>query len=149
MVDLSGVQQAVQKIAEQTVQDQAKAGSAKQNAPSADDVQKLQEALNRPPAEANAAQDPSAAQGVEKVGEVKQLQGTSPGDKILSAVHNMRTGFQETMKQLETTVANSAASPADMLKVQMKLQQVTLQQDLMGKVVSKSQQNVDTLLKGQ
>jgi type III secretion system YscI/HrpB-like protein len=31
----------------------------------------------------------------------------------------------------------------------MKLQQVTLQQDLMGKVVSKSEQNVDQLLKGQ
>jgi len=33
--------------------------------------------------------------------------------------------------------------------VQMQMQQVTLQQDLMGKVVSKSEQNVDQLLKGQ
>jgi hypothetical protein len=31
----------------------------------------------------------------------------------------------------------------------MQMQQVTLQQDLMGKVVSKSEQNIDQLLKGQ
>ena len=39
--------------------------------------------------------------------------------------------------------------PAEMLRVQMKLQQVTLQQDLLGKVTAKSEQNIDTLLKGQ
>jgi type III secretion system YscI/HrpB-like protein len=61
----------------------------------------------------------------------------------------MRTGLQEAVADLQGTLANPNMGAADLLKVQMKLQQVTLQQDLMGKVVSKSEQNVDQLLKGQ
>jgi type III secretion system YscI/HrpB-like protein len=45
--------------------------------------------------------------------------------------------------------ASGDLSAKEMMNLQMKLQQVQLQQDLMGKVASKTSQNVDTLLKGQ
>jgi type III secretion system YscI/HrpB-like protein len=150
MTDLSGIQQAVQKIAEQTVQDQAKSGTLDKGAASAEDIQKLQSALNQPPAEAQAAGGPSSVQGVEQVAGVQGVERATPGARILDSVNNMRTGVQDAFKELANTVANmDSSSPADLLQAQMKLQQVTLQQDLMSKVVSKSEQNVDQLLKGQ
>ena len=149
MTDLSGVQQAIQKIAEQTVQDQGKSGALDKGAASAEDVQKLQSALNQPPAEANAANSAQQAEGAEKVAGAQGAQESSPGAKILDHMNNMRTGFKDAIQELQSTLSTAGNNPADMLKVQMKLQQVTMQQDLMGKVVSKSEQNVDQLLKGQ
>jgi type III secretion system YscI/HrpB-like protein len=151
MADLSGIQQAVQKIAEQTVQDQGKSGALNKGTASTEDVQKLQEALkqNQPPPEASAVENTQQAQGVEKVGSVQQSTNESPGAKILNHMQGMRTGLQEAVSALQGTLANPNAGPADLLKVQMQMQQVTLQQDLMGKVVSKSEQNIDQLLKGQ
>ena len=148
MSDISGVQQAIQKIAEQTVQDQGKSGALDKGTASAEDVQKLQSALNQPPAEANAANGAQQVQGTEKAG-VQGAQESSPGAKILNHMNNMSTGFKDAIQELQSTLSTAGNNPADMLKVQMKLQQVTMQQDLMGKVVSKSEQNVDQLLKGQ
>jgi type III secretion system YscI/HrpB-like protein len=148
MTDISGVQQAVQKITEQAAE-QGKSGALDKGAANAEDVQKLQAALNQPPPEANAATTPAQVQGTEKVAGVQSGSESSPGGKILDHMNNMRTGMQEAMSELQGTLANPNMGPADLLKVQMKLQQVTLQQDLMGKVVSKSEQNVDQLLKGQ
>ena len=149
MADLSGVQQAVQKIAEQTVQDQGKSGAHDKGTASTEDVQKMQAAMKQSPAEASAANGPQAAQGVDKVAGVQPSSDASPGAKILQHMNGMRTGLQEAVADLQGTLANPNMGAADLLKVQMKLQQVTLQQDLMGKVVSKSEQNVDQLLKGQ
>jgi type III secretion system YscI/HrpB-like protein len=149
MADLSGVQQAVQKIAEQTVQDQGKSGALDKGTASAEDVQKMQAAMNQPPAEANAVNGPQQAQAADKVQGVQPSSESSPGAKILQHMNGMRTGLQEAVADLQGTLANPNMGAADLLKVQMKLQQVTLQQDLMGKVVSKSEQNVDQLLKGQ
>ena len=60
----------------------------------------------------------------------------------------MKVG-EGTVQALQGTLTNPNAGPAELLKVQMQLQQVTMQQDLMGKVVAKSEQNIDQLLKGQ
>ena len=147
-MDLSGIQQAVQRIAEKTAQDQAKSGGGMdKSVPSADDVQKLQQALNQPPAEANPA---SAAQAPDKVAGVESVDKTAPGHKILQGMSNMRNGMDQALSELHEAVANGdLSSPADMLKVQMKLQQFTLQTDLTSKVVSQTEKNVDTLMKGQ
>jgi type III secretion system YscI/HrpB-like protein len=150
MTDLSGIQQAVQKIAEQTLQDQAKSGLGK-GASSAEDVQKLQAALNQPPAEAQAANGAAPTQGVERVNGVEQLEPTSsPGVRLLESVHNMRTGLNDAMLEMTNVLANTnELSAGDMMRAQMKFQQISMQQDLMSKVVSKSEQNIDQLLKGQ
>jgi len=150
MADLTGIQQAVQKIADQALKDQAKSGLDKGVA-RPEDVQKLQDALNQAQqAEANAANGVSPAQAPDKVAGVQGIEQTSPGNKILESVHRMRSGLQAEIAQLNTMLSKSDfGSPADMLRVQAQLQQVTMQQDLLGKVVSKSEQNIETLLKGQ
>jgi len=150
MADLSGIQQAVQKISEQAAE-QGKSGALNKGTASTEDVQKLQAALNQnqPPADASATNAAQQAQGVDKVNGVEASGEASPGAKILRHMDGMRTGLKEAVAELESTLAKPNAQPADLLKVQMKLQQVTLQQDLMGKVVSKSEQNLDQLLKGQ
>ncbi len=149
MTDLSGIQQSIQKIAEQAAQDQAKSGAANKGAASAGDVEKLQAALQQQqPADA-AANNPMQAQGVDKVDGVQASSNESPGARILEHMNGMRTGLQEAVSGLQSIVANPNMSSADLLAAQLKLQQVTLQQDLMGKVVAKSEQNVDQLLKGQ
>jgi type III secretion system YscI/HrpB-like protein len=149
MTDLSGIQQSIQKIAEQAAQDQAKSGAANKGAANAGDVEKLQAALQQQQPGDAAANNPMQAQGVDKVDGVQATSNESPGAKILEHMNSMRTGLQEAVTELNSAVANPNMAPADLLKVQMRLQQVTLQQDLMGKVVAKSEQNVDQLLKGQ
>lgn len=146
-MDLSGIQQAVQRIAEKTAQDQAKSGGFDKAAASADDVQKLQQALNQPPGEANPA---SQAQAPDKATGVEKLDETSPGNKILESVSNMRSGMEKALHELHQAVeSGDLTQPADMLKVQMKFQQLSMQTDLTSKVVSQTEKNVDTLMKGQ
>lgn len=150
MTDLSGIQQAVQKIAEQTLQDQAKSGSLNQGSPSADDVQKLQAAINQLATDAQGVNGTSSTQGVEAVNGLEEMEQSSPGARLLESVQNMRVGLQDAMKELTDVLANTdELSPSDMLRAQMRFQQISMQQDLMSKVVAKSEQNVDQLLKGQ
>ena len=150
MADLSGIQQAVQKISEQAAE-HGKSGALDKGTASTEDVQKLQAALgqNQPPADATATNAAQQTQGVDKVTGVKPSAEASPGARILQHMDGLRTGLKEAVTELQATVANPNVQPADLMKVQMKLQQVTLQQDLLGKVVSKSEQNIDQLLKGQ
>ncbi len=149
-MDLSGIQQAVQKIAEKTAQDQGKSGGLDRGAASADDIQKLQQALNQPPAEANAAGGALQAQAPDQVTAAQGLEKTSPGSKILEGMSNMRNGMDRAMSELqEAVVKGDLASPADLLAVQLKLQQFTIQTDLTTKVVSQTEKNLDTLMKGQ
>jgi type III secretion system YscI/HrpB-like protein len=148
-MDLASIQQAVQAIAEKT-QDQAKPGGLEKGAPGSEDIEKLKQALNQPPAEANPANSGVQAQAAEKVSAVGGVEQTNPGSKILESMNNMRSGMQETVNELQQTMASGdLASPADLLKVQMKFQQLTMQTELTSKVVSKSEQNIDTLMKGQ
>jgi hypothetical protein len=149
MTDLSGIQQSIQKIAEQAAQDQAKSGAATTGAANAGDVEKLQAALQQQQPTDVAANNPMQSLGGDKVGGVQATSNESPGARILGHMNGMRTGLQEAVSGLQSIVANPNMSSADLLAAQLKLQQVTLQQDLMGKVVAKSEQNVDQLLKGQ
>ena len=142
MTDLAGIQQAIQKLAEKTAEQQAQSGGATPAAASQGDVEQLQAALNRP---AEAAAKPEAAQAVEGAAATS----STPGAKILDHLNNVRQSFNEAVHELQSAVEKSVDSPSELLKVQMKLQQVTLQQDLLGKVTAKSEQNIDTLLKGQ
>src|SRR6185295_2566071 len=119
-------------------QDQAKSGGLDKGAASAGDIQKLQQALNQPPAEANAASGVNQAQAPDKVDGVQGAERTSPGSKILDSMNNMRTGMQEAVSELHKALSGELNSPAELMRVQMNLQQVTMQTDLASKVVSKT-----------
>ena len=57
--------------------------------------------------------------------------------------------FEQLGSDMMQIAAKPNPSAADLAELQFKMLQLTTQQDLMGKVVSKSEQNIDTLLKGQ
>jgi type III secretion system YscI/HrpB-like protein len=141
MTELSGIQQAMQKLADKAAHDHGL--PAGQVTADAGDVERLKAALQAP------AMHPQAAQAADKVPGVTAAEESTPGTKILDGLNNVRTGFNEALHDLEKTLSVSPDSPSELIKVQLRLQRVTLQQDLLGKVTSKAEQNVDTLLKGQ
>ena len=149
MTDISGIQQAVQKIVEQGVGDQAQNAAVDKGSAAAGDVEKFQAALAQSPAEPQAVNPVANAEAPAKVEGVAEAEDTSPGQKILDNVEQLRSGFHDTMNQVQQLIDKGTASPADVLAVQAKLQAVTLQQDMLAKVVGKSEQNIDTMLKGQ
>ena len=116
-------------------------------APSAD-VEKFQSALasgSQPPAGAPAV-DPAAQapDGPPAVG--------GGGDAILQGLNRMRNDMGGSIDRINHLVQslNGQALPAqDLLKIQLEVQQLTLQQELMGKVAGKATQNLDTLVKVQ
>lgn len=148
MSDLSGIQQAVQKIAEQTVQDQGKSGALDKGTASAEDVQKLQDALkqNQQPPQASAVEGAQQTQGAEKVSGVQQSTNESPGNKILNHLHGMRTGQQDMLNAMANISPN--AGPAELMKLQLQMQQLTMTHDLTGKAVATVQKDLNELKNG-
>ncbi|AZZ92388.1 EscI/YscI/HrpB family type III secretion system inner rod protein [Hahella sp. KA22] len=80
---------------------------------------------------------------------VEASEGTL-GDKVLQGMQNVKSGYDQQVEAMQLTL-NSAdpLNMSDMLKLQMDLAQLTLQGELISKTVSKSTQNLDTLLKSQ
>ena len=81
---------------------------------------------------------------------------TSPSDPIGRIEQELGTSSSELARhqqQLDHLRARVEAlqgadhDPAEMLRVQMKLQQIALQTELTAKVVSRSEQSIDDLLK--
>ncbi len=149
MSDLSGIQQAVQKIAEQTVQDQGKSAALDKGTASTEDVQKLQDALkqNQQPPQASAPDSAQQAQGVEKVGNVQQATNENPGAKILNHLQGMRTGQESIVSQVMNLSPN--AGPAEMMKLQMAMQQMQMSHEMTSKAVSTVTKDVNELKNGQ
>ncbi|WLQ16245.1 type III secretion system inner rod subunit SctI [Hahella aquimaris] len=72
------------------------------------------------------------------------------GDKVLQGMQNVKSGYDQQMEAMQLTLNNAdPLNMSDMLKLQMNLAQLTLQGELISKTVSKSTQNLDTLLKSQ
>ena len=151
MVDISNMQHMLQKVAEKTSEQQdPKSGGATANQ---QDVDAFKNAMNgaqqnqgtQGVEQAQQTQAPERPQEVDKSGE------TTIGTKILDNLQNTNARYAEVMAQAEKALGGQAGdlSAQEMMNLQMKLQQVQLQQDLLGKVAAKTGQNVDTLLKGQ
>ena len=80
---------------------------------------------------------------------------TSPSDAISRIEHDLGTSSSELARhqqQLDQLRARVEAlrgadhDPAEMLRVQMKLQQIALQADLMSHAVTRSERSIDDLL---
>ncbi|CCB66713.1 type III secretion system inner rod subunit SctI [Hyphomicrobium sp. MC1] len=129
------------------------APSAVPRPPSEDAVARFHEAMSGSSGaqpEAQAAQPASETGGVERV----QPEGPStPGDAILRGLGHMNEGFDHAMQQvndvLSKTKPGEMMNTADLMKVQMSFTQASVQQDVIGKVVGKATQNLDTFLKNQ
>ncbi|MBV7485202.1 type III secretion system inner rod subunit SctI [Bordetella sp. BOR01] len=71
------------------------------------------------------------------------------GNQILASLQSTMTEFSQKWQGIAGSLEQVAARPAigDMLKVQADLLQVSVQYELVGKAVSRTTQNVDTLVR--
>jgi hypothetical protein len=148
MTDISGIQQAIQKIIEQGV-NQAPNATVDKGSAAASDVEGFQAALAQSPAEPQAVNPAANAEAPAKVEGVAEVEETSPGQRILDNLQQTRSGFQDALAEVNQLMAKGTVSPMELFGVTAKLQANTLQLDLTGKIASTGEKNVDTLLKGQ
>lgn len=73
----------------------------------------------------------------------------SLGDKFFQILSDTKQEISEKTNQIESSLSVKDISPVDLIRLQFELAEITIQQELISKGVSKSTQNVDTLLKAQ
>ncbi|MFO1058420.1 MAG: type III secretion system inner rod subunit SctI [Dongiaceae bacterium] len=104
---------------------------------------------------------PQAPGGVEAMGSAADGKGTAgpadaapaggpanPGDAILQGLDKMRSSFADGMQRVGEVLGKDQVSAQDLMRAQMELQSISLQNDLMGKVGGKATQSIDQLMKG-
>ena len=71
------------------------------------------------------------------------------GGQILSSLQGMASDFSGKWKNIAHSLDSMGAQPAisDMLRMQTELLQVSVQYELVGKAVSRSTQNIDTMVR--
>lgn len=84
-----------------------------------------------------------------------------PNAPSMAEIEGLGAEFKETLSEVKTDISTKVSSigesisslenvtPSQLLKLQLELTQVTLQQELISKGVTKTTQNVDTLIKAQ
>jgi len=148
MTDVSGIQQSIQKIGEQALQDKAKSSGLDQGAANAEDVQKLQAAMNQPPAEAQQVNAGQEIQGVEEVNKVSApAQATdTPGARLLDHLNHLSTKRQSMTQDVEQVLADpNKMSMGQMMKFQYDMQNLNLMTDMTTKFGSEIGQKIDQL----
>ena len=73
----------------------------------------------------------------------------SLGDRMLQNLHNLNNEFNASLTKVEQTVMQTDISPQDLLRTQLELLKFGLQNEFINKIVSKSTQHLDTMVKSQ
>lgn len=71
------------------------------------------------------------------------------GDKFFQILSETKQGISEKTSQIESALSVEEITPVDLIRLQFEIAEITIQQELISKGLSKSTQNVDTLLKAQ
>lgn len=74
------------------------------------------------------------------------------GDRILAGIDRMRDTYQVGMEKIQNTMATPPSEhlgARELMQVFFDVSRLMMQQEMLGKIVGKTTQNVDTLLKGQ
>jgi hypothetical protein len=151
MTDISGVSQSIQKIGEQTLKDTAKDG-LQQGAASAEDVQKLQAALNQPPAEVQQVAAAQQSQAVEAAGKAAGAEDVAktPGARILDSINGLRTGMDDVFKDVQHLLEDpSKINAAEMLQLEWRMKKAGLATEVFTKFGAEAEQKLDQILKNQ
>lgn len=74
---------------------------------------------------------------------------SSLGDKFFKILSDTKQEISEKTTDIENTLKVDKLTPVDLIRLQFEIAEITIQQELVSKGVSKSTQNVDTLLKAQ
>jgi hypothetical protein len=159
MVSPTGVNQLANKIAEQGLKEGPKEGLGKPPEVNPNDLAHFQNALQNNPGN-NPGNNPSnnpginpgsqtsqslaSAQNMPPVGAIQKPESPTMGDKILKGMDQMRTDVQKV-----GDINMNGMSPQNAMQAQMQLFRATASVQATSQVVSKVEQDADTLLKSQ
>ncbi|GLS24693.1 type III secretion system inner rod subunit SctI [Marinibactrum halimedae] len=88
----------------------------------------------------------------EDIGGPRDIAGgedASLGDKFFQILSETKREINEKTSEIQSTLKVDELTPMDLIRLQYEIAEITIQQELISKGVSKSTQNVDTLLKAQ
>jgi len=71
------------------------------------------------------------------------------GERILASVERMRVGYHEGMTRMDASMHKDGMSSPEIMAVFIDAMRISIQQDMLSKLVGRTTQNMDTLLKGQ
>lgn len=71
------------------------------------------------------------------------------GDRILTSVDQMRVEYRAGMERMDTAARKEDVRMPDMMRMMVDAMQMGLQQEMLSKMVGRTTQNLDSLLKGQ
>ena len=74
---------------------------------------------------------------------------TALGERILDGMERMRVSYQEGMARIDGTVKKDDMRLPDFMRLFVDTMHMSIQQDMLGKMVGRTTQNLDQLLKGQ
>ncbi len=145
------ISQVAQQAADQAAQQGA---SQSQGQVDAKDQAKFDEAMNQAPEQA----EQSTPQNVDQAQHVNQADcdNSAPpptlGDAILDGLEQMKHSHDTRAASIEEQFAASGAEPMsvqDCMKLQFEVMQLSLEQDMTGKIADKTSQGVQTLFRNQ
>lgn len=73
----------------------------------------------------------------------------SLGDRILRGLNRVQSSFGDTVSAVQRSLEPGAPAPgvSDLLRLQLSMAQLSLQAELVGKVIGRSTQNIDQLVR--
>jgi type III secretion protein I len=73
------------------------------------------------------------------------------GERILQGLNGVQSNFKDTMAAVSKSLDTAGAPPSvsDLLRLQLSMAQLSLQAELVGKVIGRSTQNIDQLVRMQ
>lgn len=95
------------------------------------------------------AADPAAKGVTIDAGALPAVGGQSVGDSILNGMRSLSNEFRSTWGNAQQMLTEKGAEMtlSDMLRMQMQLVQLSFQYELVGKSISRSTQNIESLVK--
>lgn len=140
---------AIESVSAQAVQAAMLSEAPVRAAPSERAVEQFNAVMQAPPPVTSSGIEARAAGGV-SVAQVEEGPA-GLGNRILSGIERSSVELSTRWESIATRLDQVAANPrvSDMLRVQTELLQVSLQAEMVSKAVSKSTQNIDSMVRMQ
>ncbi len=140
---------AIESVTVQTVQTAMLSEAPARAAPSELAVEQFNAVMNAPSPAVSSSSGAQAAGGATAA--PVDDGPASLGNRILSGLERSSTELSSRWNSISTRLDQTASAPrlSDMLRVQAELLQVSVQSEMVGKAVSKSTQNLDSMVRMQ
>jgi hypothetical protein len=112
--------------------------------PPVDDVGRFEAAMSAPRLTVDRVETPQVVEP-----EAGVVTPTALGERILDGMEQIRVSYQDGMTRIDSTVRKDDMRLPDFMRLFVDTMHMSIQQDMLGKMVGRTTQNLDQLLKGQ